>query len=85
MLETAIQNSPRNVELRYLRLIVQLKKNEFIIESKQVEMDFRIFTDEILCAGIPVQWKKRFVHNLIRLKNIKSTQKEKLQVILENL
>ena len=75
--ETAISQSPKNCELSYIRLLVQLNAPRFLGYYDNIEQDLDYFisncNDQI--AG---KWRSIFVDNLLQGKFLSQKQKDQL-------
>ena len=78
ILETKISTLPKNPELRYLRLMVQLNTPSFLGYNESIEDDINVFSTEILKYNVKDNWKRTFILNLLNQENLSSTHKSVL-------
>lgn len=82
-IEMAIQKNNTDVELRYIRLMVQLNAPSFLGYDDNIKSDMTYFNKELVNSNILLKWKKVFVKNLLKSSNIDDSIKAlllKLQV-----
>lgn len=84
-IEIGIKAEPKNPELRYLRLLVQLNAPSFLGYSSDIEKDISFFCDNIIKFGLPISWKVKFVDNLLAGEYLEESHKKKLESIKRKL
>ena len=77
-IEKAISAQPKNPELRYLRLLVQLNAPFFLGYNGEIDADIKILTQGLIKYQLSKYWKLKFIDNLIGTEELTSSQKTKL-------
>lgn len=76
--EKAITKQPNNPELRYLRLLVQLKAPFFLGYNSNIDGDINIFVKHLPKYNLSKYWKLKFIENLIGTEELTTFQKTKI-------
>ena len=76
-IENAIQNNPENIEIRYLRLLIQLNTPNFLGYNDNIDDDATVFLDQIQDSNYELQWKIKFIDSILSSKNISEEQRAK--------
>lgn len=84
LIEAAIKKSPNNVELRYLRLLVQLNCPGFLGYNDNINEDLNYFNANIGSYKLEKKWKLTFIKNLIAGEQLSVSQKKKLLLLKKN-
>jgi len=83
MIEASISKNKTNVELRYMRLLVQLNAPGFLGYSSNINSDLAFFYSKISTYKISNYWKKRFVENLLAGEKLEDKDKFKLKKLYQ--
>lgn len=81
LIEAAIKKEANNVELRYLRLLVQLNCPGFLGYGDDIEADLNYFNTNLHSYKVDEKWKKIFIENLIAGEQLSTAQKNKLLLL----
>ncbi|WP_340074474.1 hypothetical protein [Leptobacterium sp. I13] len=84
-IEKAISMDSGNIELRYLRLLVQLNVPPILGYHKNISEDIQFFMEHIDDREITIQWKHTFINNLIAGKYLSDEQRMDLEAIDRHL
>lgn len=74
LIEDAIKQDNKSIELRYIRLLVQLNAPKFLKYRKNINEDINLFIKHLPNISINKVWKDKFLENLIRSKYISEEQ-----------
>ncbi len=78
IVEQSVKDAPENPEIRYLRLLVQLKAPSFLLYNGDIEEDLQSFERNIVTYGITSSWKRKMIDYLIKTNELSSKQKKTL-------
>jgi hypothetical protein len=76
IIDKAVDGNSKNVELRYIRLMVQLNAPWFLGYNDKVNEDINVF---ITIGNVTKNWYKIFTNNLLKSKNLNEGIKRKLK------
>jgi len=85
MIDSAIKKFPNNLELRYIRLLVQLNAPSFLGYNKSIDVDYGFFIRNITSSTISVYWRKKFISNISQTNKIGLNRKKKLIELRDKL
>lgn len=80
-LEKVIKKEPKNIEFRYLRLLIQLNVPFFLNYNTQIDNDINLLTTELNNSSINTYWKIKFIDNLLAIDGLKPKQVTKLKAL----
>jgi hypothetical protein len=84
-IEKAIGAQPKNPELRYLRLLVQLNAPFFLGYNDEIDTDINFFTQHLSAYKLSKYWKLKFIENIVGTEELTSSQKMKINTLKTNL
>lgn len=84
-LEGALKDAPNNPEIRYLRMLVQLKAPTFLLYYADIDDDMGVFSKNIKSYPLTVEWKIKMIDYLILTNELSSSQKNRLTELKSNL
>ena len=76
--EQAIKNDPENLELRYIRLLIQLNSPKIVNYFTNIPGDLEYFVENLNQQISDKQWRMIFVNNLLAAKNLSKDQENQL-------
>ena len=79
LIEEAISQNKQNVELRYIRLLIQLNAPGFLGYASNINEDLTLFYTKIDTYNITKYWKNRFIENLLAGEKMEDKDKLKLK------
>ncbi len=82
--ESAISQSPKDCELRYIRLLIQLNAPRFLGYHEDIEQDLDYFIATVN-DQIDGRWKSVFVDNLLQGKLLEQNHKDQLRDLKKQL
>ncbi|MFY0643326.1 MAG: hypothetical protein JXR19_02555 [Bacteroidia bacterium] len=80
-IESSILSEPNSPEIRYSRLLVQLKAPSFLLYNSNISEDLNVFIKGIKNDPMSLYWKKRLISNLLATEELSADQ----QTLLNNL
>lgn len=84
-LDQIINEQPKNIEFRYIRYGFQKNIPSFLGYNNNIDDDFKLFSEGILQSDFPQSYKKKMLKNLLDLKNNSDEQKQKLNLLYNEL
>jgi len=84
-LEKAIKIEPKNPELRYLRLLIQLNAPFFLNYNDKIASDITFFTNNLKVYQIKTSWKIKFIDNLLGAEELTPQQEVKIKALKKKL
>lgn len=84
-IEKAIAQDPNKVELRYIRLLVQLNAPSMLGYNDEISKDVSFFVQNILYDATNQEWRIIFIDNLLAAKHLTLLQRMKLNVLKEQI
>lgn len=81
MIEEAIKIESGNIELRYIRLLVQLNAPAMLGYQGNIDADVSKFAEGLPTSGMSEYWKNVFVVNLLNCKYITSEHKQSIEAL----
>lgn len=78
MIDKSINKYPNNLELRYIRLLVQLNAPSFLGYNNSINEDCDFIINNITTSDISSFWKKKFIFNICHTDGIDSKRKQNL-------
>ncbi len=82
LIDTACENSPNSLEIRYIRLIFQHQLPSFLGYNDHKKDDFDFFIKQFSKSTLALEYKKKMVKNLVQLNHLTVTQKQKLNDLI---
>lgn len=85
LLDELIVTNPENIELRYLRLIMQYQIPEFLGYHENKESDFLYIQTNIENSALSIEFKHQILDILIQLDNMPKDKIEVLKIVKDSL
>ncbi|WP_111708356.1 hypothetical protein [Lutibacter citreus] len=85
ILDQDIVENPLNVEIRYIRYIMQKQIPNFLGYNDFISEDFNVITQEMVNAKLDLALKKYILNNMLLLESLKIEEKEKIEQTLDKL
>jgi hypothetical protein len=80
-LEKAIKKEPKNIEFRYLRLLIQLNAPFFLNYNDQIDNDIDLLTTKLTSYKLNKYWKIKFIDNLLAADELTTQQEKKVKAL----
>lgn len=80
-LDEVITNNPTNVELRYLRYVMQKQIPEFLGYHKNINEDFTIIVNQLINSDLQNSFKFQIINNMLLVTNLSELEKEELTTL----
>lgn len=84
-LEKVIKKEPKNIEFRYLRLLIQLNAPFFLNYNTEIDNDINLLTTELNNSPINTYWKIKFIDNLLAIDELNPKQITKLKTLKKKI
>lgn len=84
-LDDLIKENPQNVEIRYLRFLMQKQIPEFLGYNKHLNEDFEVIIHSIEKDNLPNEIKFIILTNMLAVENLSVLETEKINQILIQL
>ncbi|PKP41221.1 MAG: hypothetical protein CVT95_12930, partial [Bacteroidetes bacterium HGW-Bacteroidetes-12] len=75
MIEQAVSLSPKNIEIRYLRVLMQEKSPIFLNYKENIKEDISFVVNQIVEAELTLKVKYKIISNLVEANLISYEQK----------
>lgn len=85
ILDSNIEKNPLNVEIRYIRYLMQKQIPAFLGYKNNLEEDFNIITTNIVGSSLAVDFKKEILNNMLLVEKLSEEEKLKINIILNQL
>lgn len=84
-LDEVIKNNPGNVEIRYLRFLMQKQIPEFLGYHENIKEDFLMIVKGLNMSNLKHEQKVKMLQNMLLTKDLTSIEVEKLNQLLKNI
>jgi len=84
-LDDLINENPKNVEIRYLRFLMQKQVPEFLGYYKNINEDFNVITIGIEKDNVSNEIKSNILTNMLAIENLSAPEKKKINQLLNRL
>lgn len=84
-LDNLINKNPKNVEIRYIRFLMQKQIPKFLGYNKHIDEDFKIITNGIEENTVSYEVKSIILTNMLNVENLSLSEKEKINLLLDQL
>lgn len=84
-LDEVIKNNPRNVEIRYLRFLMQKQIPEFLGYHENIKEDFLMILKGLNISNLKFEQKVKILQNMLLTKDLTSEEIEKMNQLLKNI
>lgn len=82
-LDAVINNKPKNIEIRYLRFLMQKQIPKFLGYHKNINEDFKLITKEIENSALQQSLKIKIVSNMLLVNNLTTEEKMILNELIK--
>ena len=84
-LNTLILKYPKNIEIRYLRFVLQHQTPSFLGYNNHIKEDFKIIEGEILNSILNKELKNQILKTMLLVEKIAEDKKERITNLLKNI
>jgi len=85
ILDDDITANPKNVEIRYIRYVMQKQIPEFLGYNEFISEDFNVIIDNILESNLSADFKTEILSNMLLVENLSEEEKMRLNKTLNEL
>lgn len=85
ILDGDINENPENIEIRYIRYVMQKKIPDFLGYNEFISEDFNVIMNNILESNLSTDFKTEILTNMLLVENLSSEEKEKINQIKTQL
>lgn len=78
LLDNNINRNPSNIEIRYIRFIMQKQIPDFLGYSENITDDFNIITSNLKESSLPKSFKIEMLNNMLLVDNLTTEEQEKI-------
>lgn len=82
LIDEAVHLNPKNIEIRYIRLVFQHQLPDFLGYNKYKSEDLSVFKNEFTKSSLSKNTKAYFIKNMLLLDNLNDQDKKYLKAIL---
>ncbi len=84
-LDTVILKHPKNIEMRYIRYLMQKQIPVFLGYNENIDEDFSLIVNEIVESDYSNMFKLKIINNMLLVSNLTGNEKEILTKLETNL
>lgn len=84
-LDNVINKNPNNVEIRYLRFLMQKEIPSFLGYNEHINEDLNVIISNFKSCNLNYQQKNKMVQNMLNTKDLTSTEKDQLNKLLKTI
>lgn len=84
-LDGIIMEFPANIELRYIRFMLQSEMPNFLGYNNNIEEDFKLIINGMLSSNNSNIFKVKMLNNMLLISNITGVQSEKIKNLINTL
>ena len=77
-LDDVILKNPKNVEMRYIRYLMQKQIPDFLGYNENIDEDFNIIVNQLKYSGLSHQFKLKIINNMLLVSNLTDKEKNRL-------
>jgi hypothetical protein len=85
LLDKTIVESPKNIELRYIRFLMQKQIPDFLGYNQYINQDFNVFINGFETCNLNTEIKIEMINNMLLVNNLTAKEKEKLNKLLKTI
>jgi hypothetical protein len=85
ILDDDIAQHPLNIEIRYIRYLMQKEIPDFLGYNNDILEDFNVITSNIQASNLPKSFKIEMLNNMLSVKNLTDNEQEKINQIKSQL
>ncbi len=84
-LDAVILKNPKNIEMRYIRYLMQKQIPDFLGYNENIEEDFSLIVNKIVESDYSNTFKLKIINNMLLVSNLTDSEKEILTKLETNL
>ncbi|SNR73285.1 hypothetical protein SAMN06265371_11087 [Lutibacter agarilyticus] len=84
-LDAVILNNPKNIEMRYIRYLMQKQIPGFLNYSDNIEEDFKLLSTQLVESNYNNTFKLKIINNMLLVSNLTDNEKEILTKLETNI
>lgn len=84
-LDAVILNNPKNIEMRYIRYLMQKQIPGFLNYSDNIEEDFKLISTQLVESNYNDKFKHKIINNMLLVSNLTDNEKEILTKLEANI
>lgn len=85
ILDETINENPTNIEIRYIRFLMQKQIPDFLGYNDNINEDFNVIVDGIIIYDLQSEMKSEIMNNMLLTKELTSEQKATLNQLLSEV
>ena len=85
LLDNDIAENSKNIEIRYLRFLMQKQIPDFLGYNKNMNEDFNYISKNLLASSLKKSFKIELLNNMLSVDNLNVTEKNKINEILNRI
>ena len=85
LLDETILKNPENIEIRYIRFLMQKEIPSFLGYDKNINEDFEVILNGVTISRLNLDLKLKILHNMLQVKDITVMEKNRLNQLIKRL
>ncbi len=85
ILDATISENPLNIEIRYLRFLMQKQIPNFLGYNKNIEEDFEVISNKLLNSSLTNNFKIKMLNTMLLVDDLSEIKRIKINKILDKI
>ena len=85
LLDETILKNPENIEIRYIRFLMQKEIPSFLGYDKNINEDFEVILNGVIISRLNLDLKLKILHNMLQVKDITVMEENRLNQLIKRL
>ncbi|WP_298368725.1 hypothetical protein [uncultured Lutibacter sp.] len=85
LLDETILKNPENIEIRYIRFLMQKEIPSFLGYDKNINEDFEVILNGVTIGRLNLDLKLKILHNMLQVKDITVMEENRLNQLIKRL
>lgn len=85
LLDETILKNPENIEIRYIRFLMQKEIPSFLGYDKNINEDFEVILNGVTISRLNLDLKLKILHNMLQVKDITVMEENRLNQLIKRL
>ena len=84
-LDLIIKENPTNIEIRYIRFLLQHEIPKFLGYNQSIEEDFNVIINYFTGSSLHSDYKIKMLKNMLLVKNLNELKKTKINLLINSM
>lgn len=85
LLDSSIQENPKNLEIRYIRFLFQSEIPNFLGYHNNLKEDYNLIVNNIINSLLPLKFKQGMLSKMLLVKGLTSNQSIEINKVIQKL